>query len=172
MPETFKKACAAIIHDDDASESLYNIEKGKKSKKKVLSYLYENYIISQRAKYISHSCAKCVELIYGSENSKLIVPLSFHENLLVYSCFQKQAVINLQFKSGTSWKHWYYIKLAYRPSKHTSWVSKRFSENCFWQWAGYWETHRIKSDNKVPSSIVTSHLYICMDPESTIQKDT
>ncbi|XP_060601916.1 uncharacterized protein LOC132755133 [Ruditapes philippinarum] len=33
------------------------------------------------------------------------------------------------------------------------------------------KTYRIKADSKVPTSIVTSHLYICIDPESTIQND-
>lgn len=37
--------------------------------------------------------AKCVELIYGSENSKLIVPLSFHENLLVYSVSRSKQLL-------------------------------------------------------------------------------
>lgn len=31
------------------------------------------------------------------------------------------------------------------------------------------KTHRIKAASKVPTRIVTSHLYICIDTDSTIQ---
>lgn len=170
----------------DISE-MYN-EKDKCSLSTLLGYSPEKWL-SQRPKALvgllrelcgykdtmtgeeSKKVAKCIELIYGCHNSKLVLPLSFQENLLVYSlCRSKQLVSynSRMYPAGSSdFISKWLTDQSNQPVEFPNGLVRAVFDNE--QVIG--KTYKVKADNKVPSSVITSHIYISLDTENKLQNE-
>lgn len=115
--------------------------------------------------------AKIIELIYCCRNSKLVLPNHFIESLLSYSLTNCKSYSNFLASRTPGGSYSYLVswlkKQASEPLKFPDGLCKAIFDNN--QKIG--KTYLITGDNIVPTSVMTSHLWITLDPESTVQKN-
>ena len=116
--------------------------------------------------------AKIIELIYYSHNSKLILPNHFLENLLSYCFTNCKTYTNFVGARGPGGSYSYVAKWlnsqANEPIKFPDGFVKAIFDNN--QKIG--RTYLITGMNQVPTSIMTSHLWITLDESNTIQNES
>lgn len=115
--------------------------------------------------------AKLVEIMYGCRNKNLVLPLSFQENLLVYSLSRNKQLVGFNSRlcpagSEKTISRWM-TQQADTPVKYPEGLVRSVFDNE--QVVG--KTYRVKSDNKLPTSVITSHLYIVIDEQNMIQTE-
>ena len=119
----------------------------------------------------SYLLAKVVEQIYYIRNSRLILPLSFRESLVLYTLTYSKSATTLSCKTtpGGSYKtiNGFLSNEAADPILMSSGNMRCAFDNN--QIIG--KTYMIKGDNKVPTSIMTSTSFVKLD-ESKIQEDS
>ena len=115
--------------------------------------------------------AKFVEYIYGCRNAKLVLPLSFQENLLIHSLSRSKRLISYNCKINPAGSYEFISKWmtdqAATPIEMPGGLVRSVFDNE--QVVG--KTLRVKADNKVPMSIITSHMYISIDNNSKLQNN-
>ena len=119
----------------------------------------------------SKRLAKCMEQIYGCHNSKLILPLSFQENLLVYSLCRSKQLVTYNCKMYPSGSPDFISKWLTGQSNVPVQFPEGLVSSVFDNEQVIGKTHKVKSDNKVPSSVITSHIYISIDSKNKLQND-
>ena len=115
--------------------------------------------------------AKIVELIYYSKNSKLVLPNHFMENVYAYSLTNCKTFCNY-FGTRSPGGSYHYM---------SSWLNMQNNESIpfpeglvkaiFDNNQKIGKTHMITGDNKVPTVVMTSQLWITLDPQSKLQED-
>ena len=113
---------------------------------------------------------KALENIYSCMNSKVVLPNHFIENLLCYSLTNCKSYLNFLSKRSPGGGYTYICNWlqnqSREPIKFLSGLVKCVFDNS--QKIG--KTHLISSTNKVPTSVITSQLWITFDKENSIQK--
>ena len=114
---------------------------------------------------------KTIELIYYCRNSKLELPEHFIENLVSYTCSNSKINCNFQGSlspggSYSSLSLWLKQQACEPIAFPKGMVKNVFDNN---QKVG--KTYIITGDNKVPTTVMTSHLWITLDKNSTKQND-
>ena len=113
---------------------------------------------------------KTLELIYSCQNSKLILPMYFQDNLLLYSLTNSKTMVNycntFLPSGGYNFLSNWLSKLADKPISFPSGLARAvFDYN---QKVG--RTYVITGDNKFPGSTMTSHLWLIFDETSKHQE--
>ena len=115
--------------------------------------------------------AKIVELIYYCRNSKLVLPNHFMESLLSYSFTNSKAYSNFLGNRSPGGSYSYLVawleQQASDPIKFPSGLTKAIFDNN--QKIG--RTYVITGTNVVPTSVMTSSLWLTLDQDSQIQED-
>ena len=113
---------------------------------------------------------KVLELIYSCYNSKLILPMHFQDNVLLYSLTNSKTMVNycntFSPSGGYNFPSNWLNKLADKPISFPSRLSRAVSDNN--QKVG--RTYVITGDNKVPTSTMTSHRWLILDEKSKQQE--
>lgn len=113
--------------------------------------------------------AKIVELIYGCRNSKLVLPLSFQENILTYSCSHSKQLLSYNGRTAPAGSYDFLSKWMAEQSENVIRFPNGIVRSVFDNEQVIGKTYKVSAENKVPSSIVTSHIYISIDPVSELQ---
>ena len=128
---------------------------------------YNEYMNDEESKKV----AKCIELIYGCHNSKLVLPLSFQENLLVYSLCRSKQLVSYNSQMSPSGSSDFISKWLNEQSSTPVDFPEGLVRSVFDNEQVIGKTHKVKADNKVPASVITSHIYISLDNENKLQND-
>ncbi len=114
--------------------------------------------------------ARIVELIYSATNARILLPIAFSENLQTYSLWHSKLLVqyNNSVSPGGSYalQKWI-LAQASNPVPVPDGLLKCVFDNE--QVVG--KTRLIQSENKVPLSIITSHAYLQIDPDSTEENE-
>ena len=109
-----------------------------------------------------------IELIYYCRYSKLVLPNHLIESLLCYSFTNSKSYANFLGNRAPGGSYTYLIswlkQLANNPLKFPNGLCKSVFDNN--QKIG--KTYLIPGTNKVPSSVMTSHLWITLDVNNTM----
>ena len=115
--------------------------------------------------------SKIIELMYSISNSRLQLPISFPENLLVYSLTHSKQLVRYNSSIGPagsySFLHDWIKGQAAEPVPYPSGLAKSVFDNE--QVIG--NTRSVKAENKVPGSVITSHAYLNIDENNNIQNN-
>ena len=168
LDETIKKDISALYNDQS-----------KCSFENLLSYDSENWLRNRPPELVelvrticgftsatdqhpneSFKIAKAIEYIYGCRNTKLVLPLHFQENLMVYSFSRSKYLLQYNSKIDPAGSQDYISKWMYEQATSPPPVPTGIVRSVFDNEQVIGRTHRVKADNKVPMSIVTSHIYI------------
>ena len=158
-------------------------EENKCSKGNLLSYDSEKWLNERPTELVclsrtlcgspneSFKVAKAVEFFYGCRNSKIVLPLSFQENIVLYSLSRNKTLVASAAKMNPSGSYDYLSKWMTEQASEAvsfpSWCVRAVSDNE--QCTG--RTHKVKAQHWVPMSIVTSHIYINFNQQCAAQKD-
>ena len=131
-----------------------------------LSSLYSIDLNTANEKKLKLIC-KTIEQIYYCRNIKLVLPEDFIENLVSYTCTNNKINCNFQgsLSPGCS-----YLSLSLWL-KQKAWepitFPKGMVKNVFHNNQKVGKTYIITWDNKVPTTVMISHLWITLDKNST-----
>ena len=119
----------------------------------------------------SFMISKLIEIIYSTWNSKLQLPISFSENLLVYSQTHRKQLVHYNSCAGPagsySYLHKWILDQVADPIPYPTGLAKSVFDNE--QVVG--KTPSVKAENKVPGSVITSHAYLSIDNGNNIQSN-
>ena len=108
----------------------------------------------------SKRVANCIELIYGSHNSKLVLPLSFQENLLVYRLCRSKQLVSYNSRMYPAGSSDFISKWLTNESSEPIEFPDGLVRSVFDNEQVIGKTHKLKADKRVPASVITSHIYI------------
>ncbi len=115
--------------------------------------------------------SKLIETIYSNWNTKLQLPISLSENLLVYSLTHSKQLVHYNSCVGPSGSYnylqkWILDQVA-EPIPYPTGLAKSVFDNE--QVIG--KTRSVKAENKVPGSVITSHAYMSIDSSNQMQSN-
>ena len=109
--------------------------------------------------------------MYSISNSRLQLPISFSENLLVYSLTHSKQLVRYNSCIGPagsySFLHDWIKEQAAEPVPYPSGLAKSVFDNE--QVIG--KTRSVKAENKVPGSVITSHAYLNIENNNIQNND-
>ena len=114
--------------------------------------------------------AKAVELLYYSMNSKLVLPSHFFENLLCYSLTNCKSYINFLGNRSPGGAYTFLCNWLKEQSKDPLKFPEGLVKSVFDNNQKVGKTYLISETNIVPTSVITSHLWIIFDPTSKMQE--
>ena len=113
--------------------------------------------------------AKIIELIYGVRNSRLVMPVSFCENIITYTATHSKKLVNYNAKVSPAGSYWFIenwlTSQAVEPVIFPEGMVRCLFDNE--QKVG--KTWRINLNGKFPLSVITSSATISLDKDSEIQ---
>ena len=119
----------------------------------------------------SFRVAKILEEIYKCRNSRIVLPLSFAQNLLTYSYSHSRKLIAYNACVSPGGSNTYLSQWLTEQSTYEVPFPKGFTKCVFDNQQVIGKTRTVKADNKVPSSVITSHCYISINCDDLIQND-
>jgi hypothetical protein len=100
--------------------------------------------------------AKAIEYIYVCRNSNLVLPLSFQENILIYSLSRSKTLVSYSGKLNPSGSYNYMAKWMSEQALDPIDVPMGVARSVFDNDQVIGKTYKVR----VPMSVVTSHIYI------------
>ena len=114
---------------------------------------------------------KIIELIYYCNNSKKVLPCHFLESLLCYSFSNSKSYMTFMGNRSPGGSYTYLSKWlkdqSKKPLKYPAGLVKSVFDNS--QKVG--KTYLISETNVVPTSVITSHLWITLDKFNNLQEN-
>lgn len=112
---------------------------------------------------------KVIELIYACKNSKLVLPNHFIENLLCYSYTNCKSFVNFLGNRSPGGAYTFLTNWLKEQSKAPLEFPKGLVKSVFDNSQKVGKTYLISGTNTVPTSVITSHLWITLNQHSDIQ---
>lgn len=165
-------------HDEKDITGLHK-EHNKSSLQNLLSYNADSWLADRPPELVhlikslcgntclSFKVAKAIEYLYGCRNSKLVLPLSFQENILIYSLSRSKSLLSYSGKMNPSGSYEYMSNW----KNDQAMLPPKFPDGVVRSVFDIGKTYKIKAENKVPMSAITSNIYISIDPKNEIQKE-
>jgi len=158
-----------LIKDDISN---LNNEENKCSINQLLAYNPEKWLDERPPEFVNlirslcgrssqpFKVAKTIEYIYGCRNSKLVLPLSFQENILIYSLSRSKTLVSYSGKLNPFGSYDYMAKWMSAQALDPIDVPMGVVRSVFDNEQVIGKTYKVRAENKVPMSVVTSHIYI------------
>ena len=115
--------------------------------------------------------SKTIELLYYCSNSKLVLPSHFFENLLCYTLTNSKSLTNFMGSRSPGGAYTYITKWLRDQSKNEIPFPKGLVKSVFDNSQKVGKTYLISETNIVPTSVITSHLWIVFDESSKLQEN-
>ena len=156
-----------LIKDDISN--LYN-EENKCSINQLLAYNAEKWLDERPPEFVNlirslcgRSCqpfkvANAIEYIYGCRNSKLVLPLSFQENILIYSLSRSKTLVSYSGKLRPSGSYDYMAKWMSEQALDPIDVPMGVVRSVFDNKQAIDKTYQVRAENKVPMSRNKSYI--------------
>ena len=112
---------------------------------------------------------KIVELIYACKKSRMILPNHFIENLLCYSCTNCKTFISFLSERGPCGSYTFLSNWLKEHGKEPLEFPKGLVKAVFDNSQKICKTYLITGTNTVPTSVITSHLWITLKSDSDMQ---
>ena len=113
--------------------------------------------------------SKVIELIYACRNSKLVLPNFFIENLLCYSYTNCKSYLNFVGNRSPGGGYTHMCNWLKEQSKEPLTFPDGLAKAVFDNNQKIGKTYLITGTNKVPTSVITSHLWISLDKQNKMQ---
>lgn len=114
--------------------------------------------------------SKIVELIYACKHSKLVLPSHFIENLLCYSYTNCKTYLNFLGERSPGGAYTFICNWLKEQSKEPIPYPDGLAKSVFDNSQKIGKTYLISGTNIVPTSVITSHLWIILDQQNNMQK--
>ena len=115
--------------------------------------------------------AKLIELIYYCTNSSIVLPNHMFENLLCYSLINCKSYINFAASRNPGGAYTYISNWLKQQSKEAQPFPNGLLKAIFDNNQKVGKTYLISETNTVPTSVITSNLWLILDPDSKIQEN-
>ena len=114
---------------------------------------------------------KVVEQVYKGVNTRIVLPLSFRENMLSYSASTCKKLVNYDGQTSAGGSYTHLLNWLSDQASDLIPIPNGLVKSVIDNEQVVIETHTVKADNKVPMIVLTSHAYQSIDAASSIQKD-
>ena len=122
--------------------------------------------------HLNYLLANLIEQIYKCWNSRLVLPLSFQEALVIYKPSNSAQLPALNSKSKPSGSHTYITSCLNKSAANEIEFVTGVVQTVFDNEQVVRKKYRVKADQStVPSSVVSSSIYLSIDKTSDIQNN-
>lgn len=115
--------------------------------------------------------SKIIELIYSCKNSKIVLPNHFLENLMCYTYTNCKTYLNFMGSRSPGGAYTYLSNWLKELSKDPLEFPIGLVKSVFDNSQKVGKTYLISGTNIVPTSVITSHLWITLDKNNAMQND-
>jgi len=115
--------------------------------------------------------SKIIELIYSCKNSKIVLPNHFMENLMCYCYTNCKTYLNFMGSRSPGGAYTHICNWLKEQSQDPLQFPKGLAKSIFDNSQKVGKTYIITGTNKVPTSVITSHLWVTLDEDDNLQDD-
>ena len=116
--------------------------------------------------------AKTLEIIYSCQHNRLVLPISFSENIFRYALSHSRTIVDYHSKADAGGSYTFLTNWLKNEAKHPISAPPGLLKVAIDNEQIIGKTKHVTAENKVPASVITSCVMFVLDPDDQSQFDS